>query len=170
MDNFHLITGCSSGGKSTLLNELANRGYTTIPEAGLRVIREGGPRPWEDLPNFLSAVQTKVLNDLESQRMNPDPIFFDRGLLDTLSAVAALREIPISELMAPQCPYAEPVFFAPPWEEIFEATEDRRTTFEAAVAEAERIRRDLDRLRIEVIELPLTSVADRADLIERQFS
>ncbi|MGE8398258.1 MAG: AAA family ATPase, partial [Comamonas sp.] len=32
MNPFVLISGCSGGGKSTLLSELQNRGYTVIQE------------------------------------------------------------------------------------------------------------------------------------------
>jgi predicted ATPase len=35
-----VITGSSGGGKSTLLEELARRGYSVVPEAGRQLVRE----------------------------------------------------------------------------------------------------------------------------------
>ena len=40
MDRFVVITGCSGGGKSTLLDELGRRGHATIEEPGRRIVRE----------------------------------------------------------------------------------------------------------------------------------
>jgi len=34
------ISGCSGGGKSTLLAELKNNGYTVFPEVGREVVKE----------------------------------------------------------------------------------------------------------------------------------
>ena len=46
-----VISGCSSGGKSSLLAELARRGFATAEEPGRRVVREelasgGDALPW----------------------------------------------------------------------------------------------------------------------------
>ena len=35
-----VITGSSGGGKSALLEELARRGYSVVPEAGRQLVRE----------------------------------------------------------------------------------------------------------------------------------
>ncbi len=42
MDDNHLvvISGCSGGGKSTLLAELSRRGHMTIEEPGRRIVAE----------------------------------------------------------------------------------------------------------------------------------
>jgi predicted ATPase len=40
MNDFFVISGCSGGGKSSLLAELARRGFATIEEPGRRVVRE----------------------------------------------------------------------------------------------------------------------------------
>jgi predicted ATPase len=46
MNRFIVISGCSGGGKSILLGELALRGLATAPEPGRRIIAQGGPMPW----------------------------------------------------------------------------------------------------------------------------
>lgn len=35
-----VLSGCSGGGKSSLLTELGRRGHTVVPEAGRQVVRE----------------------------------------------------------------------------------------------------------------------------------
>jgi predicted ATPase len=57
MENFVTISGCSSGGKSTLLAELRRRGFATMDEPGRRVVAEelkrgGRALPWADAVAF----------------------------------------------------------------------------------------------------------------------
>lgn len=40
MNRFIVISGCSSGGKSTLLSELKGRGYTIVSEVGREIVQE----------------------------------------------------------------------------------------------------------------------------------
>jgi predicted ATPase len=39
-DRFVVISGCSGGGKSTLLAELVGRGYAAVEEPGRRIVEE----------------------------------------------------------------------------------------------------------------------------------
>lgn len=160
-----MITGCSGGGKSTLIAHLDARGFTVVHEPGLRIIRGGGPRPWEDRLGFFDAVTKLSLGDLERQFPQDELVFFDRGLLDALSGRAGRKKVPLSEIMPPPFPYAQPVFFAPPWPEIYEQTEERPHSYEMALDEAQRLRRDLAALQIETVELPKVSVEERAELV-----
>ena len=160
-----LITGCSSGGKSTLIDALEALGFAVIHEPGLRVIREGGPKPWEDLPGFVEAVTRLSREDLHRAKDKDGIVFFDRGLFDAVSGRAEGEERPLSELMPSPFPFAEPVFYAPPWPEIFENTPDRKLPFEAAEKEAIRLRRDLGQLGIRSIELPRMSVEKRVQIV-----
>ncbi|MEL6876575.1 MAG: AAA family ATPase [Pseudomonadota bacterium] len=167
MSDLYLMTGCSGGGKSTLLEALRAKGYSTVSEPGLRVIQGSGPTPWEDRPGFIDAVVSLARKDLENLAPIDRPVFFDRGLFDALSGLAALRKVPLAELMPDGFRYAEPVFFAPPWPEIFEQTTDRPHSFQTALEEAARLRRDLKIMDIETIELPKIPVAQRTEYVLR---
>ena len=51
VNRFVVISGCSGGGKSTLLIELGQRGYATVQEPGRRIVKEemlgaGLALPW----------------------------------------------------------------------------------------------------------------------------
>ena len=53
MDRFVVISGCSSGGKSTLIAELGKRGHAVVDEPGRRIVKEelasgGSALPWLD--------------------------------------------------------------------------------------------------------------------------
>ena len=52
-DHFFVVTGGPGAGKTSLITELARRGFHTIPESGRAVIREdmqsgGDALPWAD--------------------------------------------------------------------------------------------------------------------------
>lgn len=167
MNRRFLITGCSGGGKSTLTRHLNRLGYKVVHEPGLRVIHGEGPKPWEDRLGFFKAVTALSFADLEHPLPKDTPCFFDRGLLDALSGRAGRERVPITDLMPSVFPYTQPVFFAPPWPEIYESTQDRPHSFEMALDEAKRLRRDLDSLNLKVVELPKTSVEQRAEIVLR---
>ncbi len=74
MNRFVVISGCSGGGKSTLLAELGSRGYPILEEPGRRIIREemrsnGSALPWVDLAAFLRRAIAIAIDDFSlSQR------------------------------------------------------------------------------------------------------
>ena len=80
MDRFVLISGCSGGGKSTLLAELARRGFATVEEPGRRIVREERERdgtglPWIDLPTFARRAIEMAEADYASAAELPGPVF-----------------------------------------------------------------------------------------------
>ena len=68
MDRFVVISGCSSGGKSTLLAALKTRGYAVVEEPGRRIVREelaagGSALPWVDHIAFARRAFATALAD-----------------------------------------------------------------------------------------------------------
>lgn len=64
MERLVVISGCSGGGKSTLLAELARRGHATVEEPGRRIVKQerqaGGPAlPWNDPVAFARRAMAK---------------------------------------------------------------------------------------------------------------
>jgi predicted ATPase len=67
-DRFVVLSGCSGGGKSTLLTEFARRGHAVVEEPGRRIVREetargGGALPWVDAEAFLRRAISMALED-----------------------------------------------------------------------------------------------------------
>ena len=57
MENAVVISGCSGGGKSTLIAELSRRGFAVVSEPGRRIVAEelagdGKSLPWVSLENL----------------------------------------------------------------------------------------------------------------------
>jgi nicotinamide riboside kinase len=82
-----VLSGCSGGGKSTLLAELARRGRAIVEEPGRRIVAEevsgdGSALPWVDSVAFARRAVAMALED-RAQAAGADRwVFFDRGLVD----------------------------------------------------------------------------------------
>ncbi|WP_303293052.1 AAA family ATPase [Marinobacter sp. ST-43] len=165
-----VISGCSGGGKSTLLGELRRRDRATIDEPGRRVILDqiqqgGNALPWTDMEAFLREVLRVATMDLEEAAWVAGPVFFDRGLIDAAAALQRLCGVSLARSLGKSRPYGRLVFLAPPWSEIYCVDEARRHTFLEAKAEYAHLDATYRALGYEVRLLPYTSVTDRADFV-----
>jgi predicted ATPase len=166
---FVILSGCSGGGKSSLLEELARRGYHVVEEPGRRIVREeteqgGSALPWMDLAAFLRRAIEVSLAD-RNAAPSQDWVFFDRGLIDAASALQHVTGEPILEELSRQHRYYPQVFLTPPWPEIYSTDAERRHSFEKAVAEYDRLLKTYPILGYEAILLPKTGIRERADFV-----
>ena len=169
MDNFVVISGCSGGGKSTLLAELASRGHWVVEEPGRRIIAEelkgaGHALPWIDLRAFARRAVDLSLADRAAVADWPGWVFFDRGLVDAAAILKYLGDSAAVELCRAHR-YNRQVFLTPPWPEIYTTDDERRHGLDEAVAEYERLQRVYPSLDYAVSVLPKRTVAQRADFI-----
>ena len=169
-NRFILISGCSAGGKSTLLAELGRCGFATIEEPGRRVVREelasgGNALPWIDGVAFAHRITALAKQDHDAARSLPGPVFFDRGLIDAAVALEYLTGETVLTDLAARYRYASPVFLAPPWPELFASDAERRHDFASAVAEYDQLAAAYPALGYDVILLPKASVAERLTFI-----
>jgi predicted ATPase len=163
-----LLSGCSAGGKSTLLSALAARGHAVVEEPGRRVIAAGGPRPEADLAGFLEACVALALADFAAAGNAPGPVIFDRGLPDALSGLDALGApggAARTRLWGSHR-YAPVVLMAPPWPELFVQDGDRTHGLAPAIAEHDRLRRDYRRHGYRMQALRRAPVAVRVAEVE----
>lgn len=164
-----VISGCSGGGKSTLLSEFARRGYATVEEPGRRIVqtqteRQGRALPWVDMEAFARAAIATALKDRE-RSSTLGRVFFDRGLIDAASALRHVTGDPFLETLKDSHRYNGLVFLTPPWREIYVTDAERQHGFEQAVEEYERLVRDYAELGYEAVTLPKIGVEQRADFI-----
>lgn len=122
-NHFVVLSGCSGGGKSTLLRELRRRGYATVEEPGRRIIKDeaekgGSALPWVDLQAFARRAMEVAKADLQQAGSLPGWVFFDRGLVDAVTALNHITLDPAAERMAVTYRYHKTVFLTPPWPEI----------------------------------------------------
>lgn len=169
MERFVVLSGCSGGGKSTLLAELRSRGHAVVDEPGRRVIaqermRGGSALPWIDPTTFAERAVEMSLADRDSAMNSPGLVFFDRGLID---GVVALEHAsgPPSLYRAARHRYRSRAFFTPPWPEIFVSDPERRHGRDEAVAEYKRLQRGFVLLNYTIEVLPTVGVTERPDIV-----
>jgi predicted ATPase len=172
MERFIIISGCSGGGKSTLLAELGRRGHSIVEEPGRRIVQqelqEGGlALPWKDGQAFAHRAIAMALEDRASATALNGWVFFDRGLVDAAAFLQHLTNEPVLAALAQSHRYHQTVFLTPPWPEIYVNDPERRHGMEAAEAEYSRLLEAYPALGYKVSILPKVSVSERADFIER---
>jgi predicted ATPase len=169
MDRFVVISGCSGGGKSTLLAELGRRGHAVVEEPGRRIVEAelgsgGTALPWLDGIGFARRTLEMALADRERATGLAGWVFFDRGLIDAAVNLQHLTGEPARTTLG-QSRCNRSVFLVPPWPEIYTTDRERRHDFDTARAEYFRLREAYPELGYEVVVLPKVSVAARADFV-----
>lgn len=170
MNRFVILSGCSGGGKSTLLEALRLRGHHVVEEPGRRIVTEeldggGSALPWVDTTAFARRAIDMSLADREAAAALPGIVFFDRGLIDAASALEHLTSAPALASYGHLHRYNKHVFLTPPWPEIYVGDRERRHDLPEAVAEYERLRVAYPSLGYEVHVLPKIGVEERADFV-----
>ncbi|MBB5751668.1 AAA family ATPase [Prosthecomicrobium pneumaticum] len=183
MNRFVILSGCSGGGKSTLIEALRRRGHRVVEEPGRRIIaaeraRGGRALPWVDLAAFLDRAIAMALADRAAAAAGTGLVFFDRGLVDALVARAhCAGETAFAAegagaarggsgewaALARAHPSNRAVFFVPPWPGIFRTDGDRRHGLAEAVAEYDRLAAAYPALGHTLHVLPKVPVETRAD-------
>ncbi|WP_182084086.1 AAA family ATPase [Aureimonas sp. ME7] len=175
MDPRHVVlSGCSGGGKSTLLAELERRGFRTVPEPGRRIVEEellgtGAALPWIDLAAFARRALEIAAADRTREVGGAGWVFFDRGLVDAAVALAYATGLPAPDALAPYERYHARVFMTPPWPEIHVRDDARRHDLAEGRAEYDRLLIAYRALGYDVLILPKTSVGKRADFVLRHL-
>jgi predicted ATPase len=166
-----IISGCSGGGKSTLLEELSARGHHVIPEAGREIVKEqlvqgGKALPWENPPKFVELLLERSLAKFQAAPAGLS--FYDRSFIEPLRWYRATGN-PLPEHLseAAHLRYGDDVFLAPPWPEIHQQDNERRHDFVGAVEEYDGLSTLFPQLGYTVHLLPKVSVTERADFVER---
>lgn len=169
-ERFIVLSGCSGGGKSALLEALRRRGHAVVEEPGRRIVRQelatgGTALPWRDLAAFARRAVETALADRAAMRGHPGFVFFDRGLIDAAVALEAAGGEPVLDALAAAHRYGREVFLAPPWPDIYAGDPERRHDFAAACAEYARLESAYPRLGYAPVVLPKAPVEARADFV-----
>lgn len=170
--NLIVITGAPGAGKTSLLNILANRGYTCVPEAARQIIQEqqsasGDALPWSDTTAYLELMLARSVDSYLEHQHAHRPIFFDRGLPDSLG-YARLISSPNERQIETVCEryrYTSIVFAAAPWRAIYATDDQRKQTFDEAIASFEHVLNAYHSCGYRTVLLPETTPAERADFV-----
>jgi len=176
IDRFIIISGCSGGGKSALLDELRRQGYPTVEEPGRRIVKEqllsgGTALPWMDRVAFARRCITLALSDRKAaRRLKGRWVFFDRGLIDASVALRSLTGEPTFNAIKRSHRYHQRVFPAPPWPEIYVTDNERRHSLDAGIAEYQRLIDAYPALGYDVRILTKVGVTERAEFVLRTLA
>lgn len=113
-NRYVILSGCSGGGKSTLLAELQRRGHAVVEEPGRRVVKAeqqsgGDALPWSDAAAFARrAIETSIA-DRDTVATSSGWVFFDRGLIDAAAALEHATGDPVLERLGRLYRYNETV-------------------------------------------------------------
>lgn len=168
-----VISGCSGGGKSTLLAELKQRGYRVFAEPGREVVKAqlasgGNGLPWADGLQFAELCVALGRQYYEATSAATSPVFFDRSVIDNIAGIERAK-IPLSshckDALA-HCRYARRVFMVPPWPEIYRQDDERRHSFQEAELEYHGLLSAYQKLGYQTLVIPKQGVAERANFVE----
>ncbi len=98
-------------------------------------------------------------------------IFFDRGIIDTIgyARLAGLQITPKMDQEAKKYHYNPMVFILPFWNDIYTTDTERKQTTEEAIETYNILKRTYESYGYEPIEVPKTSVENRADFVLQQI-
>jgi predicted ATPase len=173
---FIVLSGCSGGGKSSLLAALGQRGFAIYEEPGRQVVKEqlligGDALPWANVDLFLELTISRSIHHLVEAARSDAIAFFDRGIIDQINGYPARGlEVPKHLRAAAEAfRYRECVFFVPPWRELFANDAERRHSFEDAAASYDAQVETYKRFGYRPIVIPKIDVSARADFVLAQL-
>ncbi|MCE7997696.1 MAG: AAA family ATPase [Rhodobiaceae bacterium] len=171
-----ILSGCSGGGKSTLLSELRRRGFQTFEEPGRQIVREeqasgGKALPWVNPEAFAAKAIEISVASFDAAEV-PGPVFYDRSFIDAISYVSHLEGEVRREhrRLIETKRYTDQVFLTPPWPEIFQNDSERQTGFDRAVEEYERLLVSFAEFGYEPVILPKRPVEERVTFLLERIS
>jgi len=171
-DRLVIISGCSGGGKSTLLAELERLGHAVYEEAGRQVVKEqlyigGDALPWADTAMFIELTISRSMHNMISAARAGRLAFFDRGVVDQVAGCDEAGLPLPGHLRAAAGLFRchRLVFLAPPWPEIFRNDEERRHSFEDAAASYAPLQAAYEALGYQTVELPKAAARERAAFV-----
>lgn len=171
-DRFFVVTGGPGAAKSTLVDALEARGFGRSEEAGRGIIRDqvaigGHVLPWLDARSFAELMLSWEMRSHRLARARKGRVVFDRGVPDVVGypRLSGLSVPPHVDAAARLFRYNRHVFIAPPWREIYRQDEERKQSFEEAVATYDAMARAYTEFGYELIDLPFDTVEARAAFV-----
>jgi predicted ATPase len=170
--NFYIITGCSGGGKSSLLAALKNHHMICVEEAGRHIVRQqniigGDALPSKNTHMLCELILSHNIYNFERMLDETKPVFFDRGIPEAIGYDHFLGRGPLPHHIKASdiYRYNKNVFVLPPWREIFVNDAERKHSFAEAEREYHLQNKVYRQCGYHLIELPKSDVEARAQFV-----
>jgi predicted ATPase len=166
-----LLIGGPSSGKTTLLNNLKNLGYTCYPEISREVTKEAQKKGIDQLfienPMLFSTLllegRIKQFTDAHKEE---GMVFIDRGIPDVLAYMDFIGDTYPEKFVDACKNYKyDMVVMLPPWKEIYQTDGERYETYEQALEIHDNLVKTYQKYGYNIIELPKVSVNERTKII-----
>lgn len=164
-----IITGGPGTGKTSIIDGLAKKGYTVLPEKARIVIQkqlraQTNKLPWMDVKGFSILVAEEILLDKDKEGL----VFMDRGIVD-IEAYMQLANVDYDKNQflnyCKTMNYERIVFHAPFWEEIYATDSERKESKEEAFQISTRIKSLYIERGFDLIDIPKNSLEKRIDFV-----
>lgn len=174
MGNVFVITGAPGGGKTSILNGLAEKGFKCFPEESRILIKElteanSKSLPWIDLLAFNELLLERQIKQYLSA--SDGVCFLDRSFVDNIGYLNSSNLQPFPRLVDAVNRYRfnKKVFFTEPWEEIYINDSERKEPFSMALAITNHMKKAYIDSGYEVVAVPKLPVPERIDFILNQL-
>jgi len=157
-----IISGPPGSGKTTIIDELRNRGYICMPEVTPKKLNLKIEQNKLILSDFLFSERIKQYHS-----QNEVACFYDRSLIDVVAYMdfwdSKYPHIWNNEIT--KLRYNQNVFYTPPWPEIYKKTDHRQENIKEAQQIDLFLRKAFLKYQYNIIEVPKLDVSKRVDFI-----
>ncbi|WP_345275953.1 ATP-binding protein [Litoribaculum gwangyangense] len=167
-----VITGGPGTGKSTIIHDLNQRGFTCLEEISRQVTLEAKKKGIDQLfltnPLLFSEL---LLNGrkkqfLDAEMLSDEIVFFDRGIPDVLAYMDFIgNTYPKTFVDACHVAIYDAVFILKPWEAIYTSDNERYESFEQALEIHDNLVNTYKNYNYTLIDVPFNTVEKRTDFI-----
>ena len=167
-----VITGGPGTGKTSIINELKNRGYVCLDEVSrqitLKAREDGIDQLFLTQPLLFSELLLKGREDQfnEANTQNESVIFLDRGIPDVLAYMDFIGDA-YPEKFVESCKNHnyDLAFILKPWQDIFVSDSERYENFNQAIEIHDNLLKTYSKYGYNLLDVPFDTVENRTDFI-----
>jgi predicted ATPase len=167
-----VITGGPGTGKTSIINNLIERGFLCYDEISRQITLEARKEGIEQLfltePLLFSEklLEGRTQQFLNAKKESKTVVFLDRGLPDVLAYMDYVNDTyPKHFVKACETYIYDTIFVLAPWQEIFKSDSERYENFEQAIEIHHHLLEAYKRFGYNLIDVPFGSIKTRTDFV-----